>query len=103
MSRLIGYQLINNHQNVTIKNYLDSYLKNKPPDCFLYSEDGTEFKIHKEVFGQTKFMRELLKCSSCCGTIEIICPCSIEELRLVIDFVIHGKIQCENERSIKSF
>ena len=75
----------------------DSYLKNKPPDCILYSEDGVEFKSHKKLFCQTKFMRELLKCGNCCGTIDIIFPCSKEELAKLIDFVVHGKIQCEDE------
>ena len=28
----------------------DFYLKSKPPDCILYSEDGAEFKIHKARF-----------------------------------------------------
>ena len=41
-------------------NYIESYLKNKPPDCILYSEKGECFKIHKEIFYQTDFMREIL-------------------------------------------
>ena len=87
---------INNHQNDSIKDYLESYLKNKPPDCLLYSEDGAEFKTHKEPFGQTKFMRELLKCANCCGIVEIICPCSKKELGQLIDFLIIFQIlpQC---------
>ena len=28
---------------------------------------------------------------------EIICPCSKKELGQLIDFVIHGKFQCEDE------
>merc|ERR1712018_162450 len=47
--------------------------------------------------GQTKFLRELLKSANCCGTTEIICPCSKKELGQLIDFVIHGKFQCEDE------
>ena len=35
--------------------------ENKPRDCLLHSEDGAEFKTRKELFGETKFMRELLK------------------------------------------
>ena len=62
--------LINTHHDLAIKDYLKSYLKNKPPDCFLYSEDGAEFKTHKELLGQTRFMRELLKSTDCCGTID---------------------------------
>ena len=55
------FHLNNNHHKNDINDYLGSYLKNKAPDCILYSEDGAQFKTHKEVFGQTKFMRELLK------------------------------------------
>ena len=88
---------INKYQNGSIRDYLDSYLKRKPPDCILYSEDGIEFKIHKEIFCQTKFMREMLKSSNSCGSIEIICPCSTKELEQLIEFLLHGKIRCENE------
>ena len=89
--------LVNNHHNNFTKDYLEFYLKNKAPDCILYSEDGYEFKIHKELLGQTKFTRELLKSANCCGTIQIICPYSKKELGQLIDFVIHGKFQCEDE------
>ena len=98
---LLGYcamsTIINKNHNVIIKDYFSSYMKNKSPDCVLYSEDGTEFKIHKEIFCQTKFMREMLKSSNCCSKIEIICPCSTEELEQLIEFLLHGKIRCENE------
>ena len=90
--------LINNHRSDAIKDCLESYLKNKHPDVILHSEDGTEFKTHKVLLGQTKFMRKLLKSSNCCGIIEIICPCSKEELdHLLFEFVNHGKIHC-NEK-----
>ena len=84
---------------VTIKDYLDVYLKNKPPDCILYSKDGGEFKIHKEIFSQTNFLREILSSAKehCCGTLEIICPCSKKELGHLVDFLYNGEIQCENE------
>ena len=89
--------LINNQQKQFIQEYSELYLKNKLFDCILYSEDGAEFKTHKELFGQTKFMRELLKSTNCCNTIEIICPCSKEDLSQIIDFVNKGKILCDNE------
>ena len=47
----------------SVRDFMESYLKSKPPDCILYSEDGLECKTHKELFGQTKFTRELLKSS----------------------------------------
>ena len=82
---------------MVIKDFLDCYLKNKPPDCILYSEDGAKFKTHKEIFGQTEFMRTLLKSDNCCGIIEIICPCSKREVKQMIEFLVSGKIHCENE------
>ena len=45
----------------TIIDYMETYFKKKPKDCILYSEDGTCFEIHKELLGQTEFMRKLLK------------------------------------------
>ena len=69
------FLFMKNYHNDFIKDYLESYLKNKHPDVILHSEDGTEFKTHKVLLGQTKFMRKLLKSSNCCGIIEIICPC----------------------------
>ena len=44
-------------QTASVQNYMDFYLKNKATDCILYSEDGSKFKIHKELFGQTDFLR----------------------------------------------
>ena len=72
-------------------------MKNKLPDCILYSEDGTEFKTHKEILGQTKFMRKLLKSAKCCGSIEIICPCSKEELGSLIELLTNGTVRCKDE------
>ena len=45
----------------TIIDYMETYFKKKPKDCILYSEDGTCFEIHKELLGQTEFMRKLMK------------------------------------------
>ena len=45
----------------TIIDYMETYFKKKPKDCILYSEDGTGIEIHKELLGQTEFMRKLLK------------------------------------------
>ena len=90
-------KLTNNHLQSTIKDYLNSYLKSKPPDCILYSDDGTKFKTHKELFSQTILMREILKSANahyCCNSIEIICPCSKEELNSLIEFLNHGRIYC---------
>ena len=81
-----------------ILDYKETYFKNKPEDCILYAEDGTAFKIHKEVLGQTVFLRKILftTINHCCDTIEIICPCTKEELEKLVHFLYHGEIQCEN-------
>ena len=81
-----------------IINYKETFFKNKPEDCILYSEDGSNFKIHKEVLGQTEFLRKVLFTgnSQCCDTIEILCPCTKEELARHVHFLYHGEIQCED-------
>ena len=43
-----------------IEGYLNVHIRLKPSDCFLYSEDGGKFEIHKELFSQTNFLREIL-------------------------------------------
>ena len=81
-----------------ILDYKDTFFKNKPEDCIIYSEDGSNFRIHKELLGQTEFLRKILFTanSQCCGTIEIICPCTKEELARLVHFLYHGEIQCDN-------
>ena len=56
-------------------------------------------KVHKEMLGQTDFLREILLSTKehCCGTIEVICPCSKEELNHLVNFLYDGEIHCENE------
>ena len=86
-------------QIASFENYLDFYLKNKSRDCILFSEDGSKYKVHKELFGQTDFLREILSSTKdhCCGTIEVICPCSKEELSHLVNFLYDGEIHCEKE------
>ena len=90
--------IINKKHLSEIGDHLDFYLKNKPADCTLYSEDGAEFKVHKELFGQTEFMRKILSSAKdhCCGLIEVICPCNENELAELTHFLYHGEIQCED-------
>ena len=83
-----------------IINFSKPYFKTKPKDCILYSKDNAEFiEIHKELLGQTEFMREILKSVNdhCCGKIEIICPCTKDELEKIVLFLYIGEIQCEDE------
>ena len=91
--------LISKQQISYIEDYLDSYLKKKPADCILNSEDGFQFKIHKELFGQTEFMRQILTSAKgqCCSLIEIFCPCKKEDLRHLVHFLYDGEIYCDNE------
>ena len=35
---------------------MDEYFKKKTPDCSLYSEDGYEIPVHREVLYQTKWV-----------------------------------------------
>ena len=69
--------------------YIESYFKKKETDCIVYSNNGVEFNIHKEVLYQTKFMQNILLSAyhNCCGTIEIICPCSEAELDYMVNFL----------------
>ena len=84
-------------QIASFENSMDTYLKNKSRDCILYSEDGNRFKVHKELFGQTQFLREILSSvhERCCGTIEVFCSCSKDELNHLVNFLYDGEIHCE--------
>ena len=88
-----------------ITDSMGTYFKKKTEDCILYAEDGSNFKIHKELLGQTVFLRKVLSTANNqgCSTIEIICPCTKEELARLVHFLYHGEIQCDNVfDSIKS-
>ena len=52
--------LKNETHNSNLEDYLDTYLTEKSRDCILYSEDGSKFSVHKEVFSQTSFLRGIL-------------------------------------------
>ena len=57
------------------------------------------------MLSQTAFLRKILftTINHCCDTIEIICPCTKEELEKLVNFLYHGEIQCENDfESFKS-
>ena len=68
---------------------IESYLRKKDTDCILYSNNGVEFNIHKEILYQTKFMQNILLSApnTCCGTTEIISPCSEAELDSMVNFL----------------
>ena len=76
---------------------MESYFRNKPPDCSLFSEDNLEIKVHKEVLYQTSYMIEMIKSLDIefgSMPIEIFCPSlTIQELRLMGEFLYNGKLQ----------
>ena len=81
--------------SANIKDYLHLFLKS--PNCILYSQDGFSFKIRKELLSQTKFLREILSSEdNCCGTLEVICPCTEQELAHIVNFLYDGEIHYEN-------
>ena len=78
--------------------FINLFYKKKPTDCILYSEDGIQFKIHREILSQTEPMQNILTSAkeSCCQNLEIICPCSKVELEYVVKFFYTGKLNCES-------
>ena len=52
---------IYNKEPVGLAANMDSYFKQKPPDCSLFSQDSFEFQIHKELLFQTEYLREMIK------------------------------------------
>ena len=93
-------------QTASFETYLDFYLKKKSTDCILYSNDGSKFRVHKELFGQTDFLREILSSTKeyCCGTIEVLCPCSKVELKVQLnsewinEVIVSPKMQTYNSK-----
>ena len=59
-------QLMNKNCISIFERNMNAYLKKKPTDCVLYSEEGAKFKAHKEMLIQTKFMRDVLASTNEC-------------------------------------
>merc|ERR1712083_580778 len=76
-----------------------SYFKQVPPDCTLFSEDGFEIPVHKELLYQTRFLRRMLKSANMDNfKIEIMIPSiSKEELKSMINFLYSGKMYCPDQ------
>ena len=82
-------------------NNMDSYFKNTPPDCILFTEDHCAISVHKELLYHTKFMREMIMSVGTDSKIEIICPSlSRKELETIAYFLYKGKILCSNQSHI---
>ena len=81
---------------LALVNSMESYFKERPPDCSLFSQDNFGIPVHKEVLYQTPFLRrmiESLNMDFCCSKIEILCPSlSKEELGAIVQFLYSGKI-----------
>ena len=86
--------LTNKAQLFSNDDFLKSYFNAKEADCALYSADGEQFQIHKEILCQTKFMQNILFSVDkfCCKNIEIFCPCPAEDLKQIVNFMYSGKI-----------
>ena len=81
-------KLRNNIKIFENESSLGSFLTKYEANCALYSKEGTKFDIHKEIMYQTKFMRNILQSAnnSCGENMEILCPCSEEELETIVNF-----------------
>ena len=79
----------------------NSYFKNTSPECSLFSQDNHEIAIHKELFYQTKLMREMIMNVGFDSKIELICPSlSKAELETIVYFLYEGKILCTDQSAV---
>ena len=77
---------------------MDEYLKSKPPDCSLFSKDGFEFPIHKELLYQTNLMRDMVKNNQLChcSKIDIIVPdLARKKLEQIVHFLKTGELRSD--------
>ena len=101
MSEAIYNCLVIAQEPLVLCQNMDSYFKNTPPDCSLYSEGNHEISIHKELLYQTKYMREMITNVGFESKIEVFCPSiSKEELKNIVDFLYCGKILCKNQSAV---
>ena len=91
-------RFVNRNHNLLFEMNSKKYMKARPPDCSIYSEDGSQFKIHRELLCQNDFLRKILNGAKdcCCSAIEIFCPCSDKELVLLVKFLYTGEIVCDD-------
>ena len=92
-------KLVNKSQLFAMdQEFMKLFYSNKQTDCILYSGDGNQFKIHREILSQTELMQNILTSAkeSCCQPLEIICPCSKIELSYVVKFLYQGQLHCDS-------
>ena len=62
--------IVRNNEPLALVNSMDSYFKQRPPDCSLFSQYNCEIKIHRELLYQTSYLRDMIKSVnmdySCC-------------------------------------
>ena len=98
MTELLYNCIVITKEPLVLCNNMDSYFKNTPPDCSLYSKGNHEISIHKELLYQTKYMREMITNLGFESKIEVICPSiSKEELKNIVDFLYCGKFSFKNQ------
>ena len=49
--------ILYNKEPLALVNSMESYFKERPPDCSLFSQDNFGIPVHKEVLYQTPFLR----------------------------------------------
>ena len=77
---------------------MDEYSRSKPPDCSLFSKDGFEFPIHKELLYQTNLMRDMVKNNQLChcSKIDIIVPAlARKKLEQIVHFLKTGELRSD--------
>ena len=84
--------------------FIDLFLQNREPDCFLYSNDGMKFDIHKEIFYHSEWMRNIFidTKDTCCREMEIFCPCSSDELDIITKFLYSGTNSLNDEIEVSN-
>ena len=93
----------NPRHHLMMENFVDHWISMvKKPDMYLHSNDGYHFAIHKEMFSQTRFMRDILagvrKTHGCCGKPRISIPCNKEHLEHILHFLYLGEIRLDMDR-----
>ena len=83
----------------------ETFLSNKENDCILYSEEGIEFNIHKEILCQTDFLRNILSSTAndCCKVVQILVSCTKIELDCIMNFLYTGTILCKTKWELLRF
>ena len=58
--------------------FIKSFNSKKQADCILYSNEGSQFEIQKEILIQSKIMCNILSDTEwfCCQNLKIFLPCS---------------------------